>query len=491
MRKIGHLIDGKEVPSAGGRTFPSINPATRETIAQVAFGQEEDVDRAVKSAHRAFSSGKWSKIASAERSRILRKIAEKIEEKVEDLALLDTLDCGKPITDNLSGDVPSGGWLFEYYSGVAQNLRSAVLQGDPSYHQFTRREPFGVVGCIAPWNYPFAQACLKVAPALAAGNTVVLKMAEETPLSTLELGKISLEAGLPEGVLNIVHGDGPTTGHALVTHPLVGKISFTGSTETGKAILRAAAEQVKPVSLELGGKSPNLIFSDADLQQALPAALFSSFLNSGQICTSGSRLLLQEDRADELLDLIVKRARKLRVGNPLLKDTQLGPLVSESQYRRVVNYLELGRREGAQMVCGEEKPILDLTLAEGFFVSPVIFTKVAPLMRIAREEIFGPVLSVLTFQDEEEAVRIANDVSYGLAASIWTQDLSRAFRMADALDAGIIWVNTALYLDQGLPFEGRKQSGFGKACGLEGIHEYSRLKTVYIHHGSEKVQWGE
>lgn len=491
MYNVRHLIDGRELDSANGGKFSSINPATREVIAEVAFGESEDVDRAVRSAYRAVYEGPWGRMPASERAKILRKVADRILERVDALALLDTIDCGKPISDNLSGDIPAGAWLFEYYSGVARNIRATVLQGDPNYHHFTRREPYGVVGCIAPWNFPFAQACLKVAPALAAGNAVVVKMAEQTPLSTAELGKICLEAGIPAGVVNIVHGDGPTTGQAMVKHPLVGKISFTGSTSVGKEILRVAADQVKPVSLELGGKSPNLIFADADMDQALAGTLFTSFFNAGQICTTSSRLLLQEEIAGEVVERLVDRANRLKVGDPRNAETQLGPLVSEEQYQRVSEYIDTGLREGGELVCGGSSLKLEGHLQKGFFVRPTIFKNVHMGMRIAREEIFGPVLSVLSFKDESDAIRLANDVSYGLAAAIWTSDLRRTFRLADALDAGIVWVNTVHYSNLGLPYEGHKESGMGEDHGLEAIQTYTKLKTVYIHHGAERMKWAQ
>ncbi len=409
---VRHLIGGIEVDSVSGKTFPSINPSTAEVIAEVAEGNAEDVDRAVRSAQKAFDQGPWKRLSATERSKLLLRVAQIISSRIEELSKIDTIDCGKPITDN-RGDVAACAEIFQYYAGVSQNIRSTVIADQPGYHQYTLREPYGVVACIAPWNFPFAQSCIKLAPALAAGNTVVLKMAEQTPLSTLELGKICLEAGIPEGVVNVVHGFGSTAGAALVSHPLVRKISFTGSSAVGKEIMRVAAEGLKSITLELGGKTPNIVFDDADLEQALSGVLFTSFFNMGQICTTGSRLLLGDKIAHEFLDELVHRARQIAVGDPMEEKTKLGPLVSEEQYRKVAGYIDSGLEEGARLIMGSGKPNVPTRLRKGYFLEPTIFGGVNMKMKIAREEIFGPVLSVMTFKDEEEAIRIANDVSYG------------------------------------------------------------------------------
>lgn len=486
---VKHLIGGREVASVSGRSFQSINPATGKVIAEVAEGNAEDVDLAVQSAHRAFETGPWRRISPFERGKLLRKVGDIISSRLEELAETDTIDCGKPITDNRTGDIPASARFFEYYSGVSQNIRSAVIVGEPGYHQYTLREPYGVVGCIIPWNFPFAQACLKVAPALAAGNAVVLKMAEQTPLSTLELGRICLEAGIPEGVVNVVHGFGETAGAALVRHPLVKKVSFTGSSAVGKEILRLAADGVKSVTLELGGKTPNIVFPDADMDLVVAGTLFTSFFNMGQICTSGSRLLLQERIADVLMSNLVDGVRRLKIGDPMQNDTKLGPLVSQEQYDKVLGYIDAGIKAGAELVIGGHRPELSSQFQQGFFLAPTIFRNVNMRMSIAREEIFGPILSVLTFKNEEDAVRIANDVSYGLAAAVWTNDLGRAFRMAEAIDAGIVWTNTIHHGSPAVPISGHKESGLGEDMGLEAIHAYTKLKTVFINFGGNKISW--
>jgi len=489
VRIVHHLIDGKETPSLSGQTFQSLNPATGEVIAKVAEGSAEDVNLAVCSGHRTFEKGLWKNMTPGERSKRLRRVADMIRLRAEELAQLDTLDCGKPIQDNRKGDLPASAAFFDYFAGVTQNIRSSVIAGDPGYHQYTLREPYGVVACITPWNFPFAQACLKVAPALAAGNSVVVKMAEQTPLSTSELGKICLESGVPEGTVNIIHGFGEVAGAALVRHPLVRKISFTGSSATGREILRAAAEGVKPTNLELGGKTPNIVFSDADLEQALAGTLFTSFFNMGQICTTGSRLLLDERIAQDFVRKLVAAASKLKIGDPMLDETQLGCLVSQEQCDRVLRYIELGVQEGANLVVGGQRPNLLGKLQCGHFVQPTVFQNVNMSMRIAREEIFGPVLSILTFRNEKEAIQIANDGSFGLAAAVWTNDLARAFRMTDAIDAGVIWTNTIHHGSPAVPLSGHKDSGLGEDLGLEAIHNYTQLKTVFMNYGGSKVSW--
>lgn len=485
MKQIGHIIDGQEVNSVAGKTFLTINPATEEPLAEVADGTPEDVDRAVRSARKAFDEGPWRKMPPWERGRLLGRVAEIIRQRTDELALLDALDCGKPIKDNKYGDLPVCVRIFDYYSGVPDKVRSNVIPSEEWLFNFTLREPYGVVAGIVPWNYPFLNSCIKLAPALAAGNTVVLKMAEQTPLSTVELGKICLEAGIPPGVVNVVNG-GPETGAALACHPLVDKISFTGSTEVGKKILHAAAERIVPVTLELGGKSPSVVFADADIEQALAGVLLSGFFNAGQICTTGSRLLVEQSIAEEFVARLAQRAASLRLGDPTREDTDLGPLVSRVQLDRVNRYIGLAKSEGARpyFVGNGAKP------AKGFFIAPVIFTEVKPTMRIAQEEIFGPVLSVLTFQDEAEAVTLANGVIYGLAASVWTQNLGRAIRMARALQAGMVWMNTVEYWEPSVPYGGQKQSGLGEDFGLEAYYTYTKAKSVFVNLTGSRLAWG-
>ncbi len=485
MKFVGHIIDGKESPSVSGERFITLNPATEEPLAEVAEGSSEDVDRAVRSARKAFDEGPWSRLAPWERGRLLGRVAEAIRQKNDALAMLDALDCGKPLKDNKYGDVPLSARIFEYYAGVPDKVPGKVFPSEPQLYNYAVREPYGVVAGIVPWNYPFLNACIKLAPALAAGNTVVLKMAEQTPLSTVELGRICLEAGIPSGVVNVVNG-GHKTGAALAAHLLVDKISFTGSTEVGKKILRAAAERIAPVTLELGGKSPSVVFADADQEQAVAGVLFSGFFNAGQICTTGSRLLVEESIAEEFIRKLLKKAATLRLGDPTSEETDLGPLVDRAQFEKVNNYIRIGQAEGARLNAAGNgtKP------ERGYFVTPVIFTGVTSKMRIAQEEIFGPVLSVLTFRGESEAVALANGVTYGLAASVWTRDLSRAFRVARAIQAGMIWTNTVEYWEPSVPYGGQKQSGLGEDFGLEAYYTYTKAKSVFINLTDSKLNWG-
>ena len=485
-RTTTHFIDGMETASASGRTFPAIDPSTAEEIGQVAFGEAIDVDRAVQSAKRAYEAGDWAKASPGERARILRKLADLIRVRQDEIGRVESLDTGKPIAQ-ATAEVALGADFYTYFAGHAELPNGTTYPADKGYFVYSVREPYGVVGAISPWNYPFLLACWKTAPALAVGNSVVLKMAEQSPLSTSELARLTLEAGIPPGVFNVVHGDGPTTGAALVAHPDVPKLTFTGSTVTGQAILRSAADHIKSVHLELGGKTPNLVFADADLDQAIAGSLFTAFYNTGQICTSGSRLLVQKSKADEIISAFVERAKTIKVGDPSESSTQLGPLISDEQYERVTGYIEEGKRAGARVVLGGGRS--SVPVAGGYFVEPTIFVDVTPEMRIAREEIFGPVLSVLTFEDEDEAIRIANGVMYGLAATVWTTDLGRAFRVAERIDAGIIWTNCPHYLPVNVPYEGHKMSGLGEDLGIEALGEFTHLKTHCVNYGGAKLGW--
>ncbi len=480
-----HFIDGEETPSASGRTFAAVDPSSADEIGRVAFGEAEDVDRAVQSGKRAFESGVWSKAAPGERARIMRRLADLIRENADRIGRIELVDTGKPIAQ-ATGEVVLAADFLTYFAGHAELPNGRTHPADAGYFVYSVREPYGVVGAISPWNYPFLLAAWKTAPALAAGNSVVLKMAEQSPLSTSELAKLTIEAGMPPGVFNVVHGDGPTTGAALVAHPDVPKLTFTGSTATGQAILRSAAEHIKSVHLELGGKTPNLVFADADLDQAIAGSLFTAFYNTGQICTSGSRLLVQKSNADDVIEAFVERARNIKVGDPADPGTQLGPLISDEQYARVTGYIEEGKRGGAKVALGGSPSRAN---AGGYFVEPTIFVDVTPDMRIANEEIFGPVLSVLTFEDEEEAIRIANGVMYGLAATVWTTDLGRAFRVAEKIDAGIIWTNCPHYLPVNVPYEGHKMSGLGEDLGIEALSEFTHLKTHCLNFGGGKMAW--
>jgi acyl-CoA reductase-like NAD-dependent aldehyde dehydrogenase len=479
------MIGGREVPSKSGRTFASVDPATGEELAQVAFGEWDDVDAAVRSARGAYQTGVWARLAPGERARVMRRAADLIRQRADEIGAVESRDTGKPL-GQATGEVAVAADFFTYFAGLAEQPDGRTYPVDPGYFVYSKREPYGVVGAISPWNYPFLLACWKTAPALAVGNSVVLKMAEQSPLSTSYLARIVLDAGMPEGVFNVVHGDGPTTGAALVAHPDVPKLTFTGSTAVGKEILKVSSQFVKSVHLELGGKTPNIIFDDADREQAISGSLFTSFYNTGQICTSGTRLLVQKSMKDEIVEQFVERARKIRVGDPAHPETQLGPLISNEQMERVAGYIEEGKRGGARLALGGNRVASG---AGGYFIEPTVFTDVTPNMRIAQEEIFGPVLSVMTFTDEEEAVRVANDVLYGLAATVWTTDLGRAFRMSERLEAGIIWTNCPHYLPVNVPYEGHKMSGLGEDLGVEALNTFTHLKTHCINFGGGKMGW--
>lgn len=487
LQQVHHIIDGQEVPSLSGRTFASYNPATGEIWADVAFGGPDEVDRAVSAAAHAYASGVWAGLPPAERGRRLRRVAQVIADRADAIAEIESTDTGKPLSA-ATGDILGAAAAFEYFSQLPEQISGKLYATTPGYFAYSRREPYGVVGAIAPWNFPFSIATWKTAPALAAGNSVVIKMAEQSPVSTNALALACLEGGVPPGVVNVVHGDGPTTGAALAAHPGVPKITFTGSTEVGRAILRAGAEHIKSVHLELGGKTPNIVFADADIEQALAGSLFTSFFNTGQICTSGSRLLVAEERAEEFIAAFTERARAITVGDPRHDSTHMGPLISATQLERVTGYIEAGQRDGATLALGGDRP-RDPGCTGGYFINPTVFRDVQPRMRIAQEEIFGPVLSILTFSNEDEAVRIANDVAYGLAATVWTQDLSRALRMAEQLQAGIIWTNCPHYLQLNVPYEGHKQSGLGEDLGLESMTTYTKLKVNYINFGGQRTHW--
>ena len=473
--------------SLRSRVIPSsVNPASGDVIAEVSFGNEEDVDRAVVAAWRAYSDGRWRNLLPSERASRLRRVGALIRDQAENLAQVESQNNGKPLSAARM-DVADAASALDYASTICENIRGTVYADQSGYHTYSTRVPYGVVGAIAPWNYPLVLAVCKTAFPLAAGNSVVLKMAEQTPLTSSMYARICAEAGIPAGVLNVVHGDGETTGAALVRHPRVPKITFTGSTDVGRAILRAAAQDIKSVHLELGGKSPNIVFADADMEQATAGALFTSFFNSGQICSAGTRLLVDERVEDEFLDGFVNRAKRLRIGDPLNPDTQLGPLVSAAQLDRVRRYIEDGVQSSATVVLGEADFQVDQT--RGYYVAPTVFRGVDVGMRIAQEEIFGPVLSTLTFRSEEEAIALANSVTYGLAATVWTSRLDRAMRVADELEAGIIWTNCPHHLGWNTPYEGDKYSGLGEDCGMESVSSFTKLKVNYVNFGGDRMSW--
>ena len=473
------FIGGDFVESLSGQTFTSRNPADGSVLAEVYEADAADVDRAVVAAERAFA-GPWSRMTASQRGRLIWKLADLIERDLLPLAQLETLDNGKPIRESLNADLPLVVDHFRYYAGWANKLAGDTIANSehPEIFTYTLREPIGVVGQIIPWNFPLLMAAWKLGAALAAGNTVVLKSAEQTPLSVLYLAGLIQEAGFPAGVVNILSGFGPTAGAAIAAHPRIRKVAFTGSTEVGKEIMRTAAGNLKRVTLELGGKSPNIVFPDADFSKAVPGALMGIFFNQGQVCCAGSRLYVQEKIYDDFLSQITDYAKGLKQGPGLHAETQIGPLVSEEQFQRVGRYLELGSREGAKPVIGGQ-PLA----GPGYFVPPTIFADVDETMTIAQEEIFGPVIAALPFKDEEQlddVLRRANQSEYGLAAGVWTQDLKKAHRVARGLQAGTVWVNCYNVFDAAVPFGGYKQSGFGREMGRYALDNYTEVKSVWI-----------
>jgi acyl-CoA reductase-like NAD-dependent aldehyde dehydrogenase len=446
--------------------------------AQVAKGDERDIDLAVQAARRAFDQGPWPRMAAAERARVLWKLADLITVNLDDMARLESINTGKTLFDSGKVEIPFAAEVFRYYAGWTTKLHGETLNLREGAFTFTLRQPLGVVGAIVPWNFPFLLASWKIAPALAAGNTVVLKPASLTPLTALRFAALTQEAGLPDGVFNVVPGPGGKAGMALVRHPGVDKVAFTGSTEVGKGIMREAAGSLKRVSLELGGKSPNVVFADADLEAALRGAMTGIFYNKGEVCAAGSRLLVEQRVHDEFVEKLVDRVKGLKVGDPMDKGTRMGPVVSAQQLETVLGYVEAGRREGATLATGGER--LRVGNGRGFFLQPTVFTGVSGAMRIAREEIFGPVLSVIPFKDAEDAVAQGNGTMYGLAAAVWTRDVSKALRTARALRAGTVWVNAYNLYDAALPFGGFKESGFGRELGQAGLDLYTEVKSVWV-----------
>jgi aldehyde dehydrogenase (NAD+) len=468
------LIGGKWVNSVSGKTFATQNPATGETICQVAEGDRADIDLAVAAARKAFESGPWPKMSPSERSRLLCKLADAIESRLDELAALESLDNGKPITDALTADLPLTLQCYRYYAGWADKLYGQTLPISSEYFSYTRHEPIGVVGQIIPWNFPLLMQAWKWGPALACGNTVVLKPAEQTPLTALRVARLAQEVGFPDGVINVVPGYGPTAGAALSGHMDVDKIAFTGETSTGKIVMTAAAQSnLKRVSLELGGKSPNIVFADADLDAAIEGAYFGLFFNQGQCCCAGSRLFVQDAIYDEFVQKITARARSRKVGDPFQTDTEQGPQVSQEQFDRVMGYIEAGRNDGAKMLVGGSR-----VGERGYFIQPTVFCDVKDEMTIAREEIFGPVMSILRFKDVEEVLERGNRTLYGLAAAVWTRDIQKALRMANGLRAGTVWVNCYDVFDASAPFGGFKMSGIGRELGQYALQLYTEVKTV-------------
>lgn len=478
--KPGKLfINGKWVDSVSGKTFDTINPATEEIITSIAEGDKADIDLAVTAARKAFEEGLWGKIDARDRGKILLKITELIEKSKDELALLETLDNGKPISETTNADLPLVIDCLLYYAGWADKIHGETIPVRGEFFNYTIKEPVGVVGQIIPWNFPLLMAVWKIAPALACGNTVVLKPAEQTPLTALRLGEICQEAGLPDGVLNIVPGYGPTAGAALAEHMDVDKIAFTGEYTTGRIIMQAASKNLKRVSLELGGKSPNIVFADSDIGSAVNGAMTGIFFNQGEVCCAGSRLFLEKSIHDEFVEKLSNKASSLRVGNPEDAGTQMGAQVSKEQFDKILGYIDSGKQEGAKLVTGGER-----CGKRGYFVKPTIFDAVDNNMKIAREEIFGPVVSAITFDDVSDMVRQCNSSIYGLAAAVWTRDIKKAHRLARDLKAGTIWVNTYNTFDAASPFGGFKQSGFGRELGIHALELYTQVKSVWINLGS-------
>src|SRR6516225_2965328 len=473
------LINGRWVNAASGKTFPTYNPATGEVLAQIAEGDREDINQAVAAARNAFDNGPWRKMTASERGRLIWKLADLLEQHTEEFGYLESLDNGKPLNIAKAADVPLAVDLLRYMAGWATKIEgntiplSVPYTPGAKYLAYTLREPVGVVGQIIPWNFPLLMAAWKLGPALATGCCVVLKPAEQTPLSALRLGDLICEAGFPDGVVNIVPGYGETAGAALAAHPKVDKIAFTGSTEVGKLIVQAAAGNLKKVSLELGGKSPNIVFNDAEIEGAIPGAANAIFFNQGQVCCAGSRLYVEEKQFDKVVDGVSQLATKIRVGPGMEATTQMGPLVSEEQLNRVCGYLESGFSEGAKAVVGGSREG-----DKGYFVKPTVLVNTNEKMKVVREEIFGPVVTVMPFSDIGDLVAKANDTEYGLAAAIWTRDIKKAHRIASELRAGTVWINCYGVLDSAMPFGGYKQSGWGREMGHQMLDLYTETKSV-------------
>jgi aldehyde dehydrogenase (NAD+) len=476
VRQSKLLIDGKWVDATSGKTFETINPATGDVIANVAEADKADVDKAVIAARKAFEIGAWPTMPAAERGRLLNKLADLIEQHSDELAELETLDNGKPIRESKGADLPLTTACYRYYAGWADKIHGKTIPISGPYFCYTRHEPVGVVGQIIPWNFPLLMQAWKLGPALACGCTVVMKPAEQTPLTALRVGELILEAGFPPGVVNLLPGYGPTAGQAIARHNDIDKVAFTGSTEVGHLIMEGAAQtNLKRVTLELGGKSPNIVFADTDLDAAVEGAYFGLFFNQGQCCCAGSRLFVEQGIHQKFVEKLVAKAKSRKVGDPFDAATEQGPQVSDEQYQKVMSYIESGRSSGAKLLCGGGR-VGD----RGYFIEPTVFDNVSDDMTIAREEIFGPVMSIIPFKDIDEVVRRANATTYGLAAAVWTRDITKAHAIANRVRAGTVWVNCFDVFDAAAPFGGFKQSGIGRELGEYGLANYTEVKTVTV-----------
>jgi len=484
VRTYQNYINGQWLASSSGETFPVFDPSTEEIIAHVASATPVDVDKAVNAARTAFDSGPWAQTSAQDRGRILFKIADNIRQNAATLAELEARNCGKPIVE-AEYDLADVATCFEYYGGLANKVMGQVNPVPANALSFTLREPVGVAAQIIPWNFPLLMAAWKLAPAIAAGCTCVLKPAEQTPLTAMELANWFEVAGLPPGVVNVVNGAGEVTGAALVAHPSVDKVAFTGSAAVGKIIVKSAADTLKRVTLELGGKSPNVFFADADWEAAVDGALFGVFINQGEVCSAGSRVLVEKKIYTKFVEAMTEKAKRIKLGPPLDRDTKMGPLVSREQYDRVTSYLEIGKKEAKTAIGGGRAK----AFGKGYYVEPTIFYDVQNSARIAREEIFGPVASVIPFENEAEAIRISNDTPYGLAAAVWTRDIYKAFRVVKSIRAGIVWVNHMQPTYVEAPWGGYKQSGFGRELGPWGLEEYLETKQVFVNLDEAPIGW--